>query len=233
MIKKVIYLSIVNSLVFGAVTAENTVSQKETHIVVGERPLSLKKQEKIQEKRKAQEEQFSTDEKREEKGVKAAAFTKHAGAFHRPVYVSLFGEKVELEDGSLWSVHPEDYHHTLDWMTGDVILITPNHSWFASYNYVLNNMSTGEIVRVQMTLGPIYNGIYTHWIIGIDYNRGEVCLEDGSVWDISTFDTSIMNRWLPNDTIIIGTNDGWFSSYNPHILINVNVNSYANASCVN
>ncbi len=159
-------------------------------------------------------------------------YTSHEGAMHHPIAVSLLGETVELEDGSIWSVSSGDRHKTLDWMTGDVIIIIPNHSWFSSYDYRLVNLNTGAKVKVNLSLGPIYNGIYTHWILAIDYNNREICLEDGSVWKMSWWDSSIVNQWLPNDTVIIGINDGWFSGGNPNMLINVNMNDAAIGDCI-
>lgn len=167
------------------------------------------------------------------KGINATTYyTTHEGAFHHPYSVSLLGDTVELEDGSIWAVCSSDRYKTLDWMTGDLIIITPNDSWFSSYDYKLVNLNTGAKVKVNLALGPIYNGIYTHWIIAIDYYHGEICLEDGSVWKMSSLDSSVVSKWLPNDTIIIGINDGWFSGSNPNLLINVNVNNYAIGKCI-
>ncbi|NGX43661.1 MAG: hypothetical protein K940chlam7_01960 [Chlamydiae bacterium] len=167
------------------------------------------------------------------KGVNATTYyTTHEGAFHNPLAVSLLGDTVELEDGSIWAVNSSDRYKTLDWMTGDTIIVTPNHSWFSSYDYCFININTGVHVKVNLSLGPIYNGIFTHWILAIDYGHREICLEDGSVWEISTFDGSVVDNWLPNDTVIIGINDGWFTGGNPNILINVNMNNYAMGKCI-
>lgn len=167
------------------------------------------------------------------KGINAATYyTSHEGAFHRPIGVSLLGDAVELEDGSIWAVNSSDRYKTLDWLTSDIILIVPNHDWFSVYNYRLINANTGANIKVNLSLGPIYNGIFTHWILAIDYYHREICLEDGSVWKMSSLDSSVMNKWLPNDTVIIGINDGWFSGSNPNILINVNMNNYAIGDCI-
>ena len=169
------------------------------------------------------------------KGSKSATtyYTTHQGAFHHPIAVSLLGENVEFEDGSIWTVCSSDRYQTLDWMTGDAIIILPNNSLFSSFKYRLVNLNTGANIRVDLTLGPIYNGLFTHWILAIDYVFREIFLEDGSVWKISSLDDSILYKWLPNDTIIIGINDGWLSSLNPNMLINVNMNNYVTGGCVN
>jgi hypothetical protein len=178
-------------------------------------------------------EDVTADSKLIKKGFNATTYySTHEGAFHRPVGVSLLGDAVELEDGSIWAVNSSDRYKTLDWLTGDIIIIVPNHDWFSVYNYRLINANTGANVKVNLSLGPIYNGHYTHWILAIDYYHREICLEDGSVWKMSSLDGSVLNTWLPNDTVIIGINDGWFSGSNPNILINVNMNNYAIGNCV-
>jgi hypothetical protein len=167
------------------------------------------------------------------KGINATKYyTSHEGAFHKPISVWLLGDAVELEDGSIWNVCSADRYKTLDWMTGHDIIILANHDWFSIYDYRFINLNTGANVKVNLSLGPIYNGIWTHWILAIDYYHREICLEDGSVWKISGLDSAIVNSWLPNDTVIIGVNDAWFSNSNPNMLINVNMNNYAIGKCI-
>ena len=50
-------------------------------------------------------------------------------------------------------------------------------------------------------------------------------LSDGSLWKLSTVESSEYSTWLYNDTIIIGINDGWFMGTYPNLLINVNTNN--------
>ena len=73
----------------------------------------------------------------------------------------------------------------------------------------------------------MYNSVYTHWIVAIDYYRNIVFLEDGSVWNMSSLDAGVIDQWVINDVVMIGVNTGWLSSYNPNILINVNMLNYA------
>lgn len=169
-------------------------------------------------------------------GVKAASggvfFSSHTGAFHNPLVVSGFGDTVQLEDGSIWSVSASDAYKTLNWMTSDLIVITPNHEWFSSHLFRMTNQNTGVSIKVNMTLGPIYNGLYTHWIVSINYYTDEIVLEDGSIWQVTGFDSSTFSKWLPNDTVVIGVNDGFLSTSKPNILINVNTLTYVRAKCV-
>lgn len=154
-------------------------------------------------------------------------YTSHPGAFHRPYYISAFGDTIEFEDGSIWMVYSGDAYKLMNWLPNDPIVITSNHSWFSSYNFRLTNQNTGASVEANLTLGPIYNGLYTHWIVAIDYYYDIVYLEDGTVWNMSYLDDSIVRKWVVNDTVIIGINDSWLSSSKPNILINVNMLNYA------
>lgn len=225
---------------------EQTNNEEQTRIEVGVRAFSHAEQVKIQEERaartenqEAQEEEAIESRVRAEVPMAAKAFnaktyyTSHEGAFHNPVAVSVWGDSVELEDGSIWSIYSADRYKTYDWMTGDIIIILQNTDFFSSFQYKLVNVNTGAVCKTNLSLGPIYNGYYTHWIVALDYLHNEVYLEDGSVWHISGWDTSIMDKWLPNDTVIIGINDDWFTQgSNPNILINVNMDNYAVSNCI-
>lgn len=133
------------------------------------------------------------------------------------------GSVVELEDGSHWKLSPN--YSVFSWKVGDPIVVTPNHSFFSEYNYYIVNKFTGSYVAADLIVGPLTFGPYTHWVIGIDYASGHVFLENGTTWTVSANDTFVFNDWAINDTVIIGSNDSWFSSYDT-ILINVNMNNY-------
>jgi hypothetical protein len=170
-------------------------------------------------------------------GTKASVadyWTSHSGAFHRAVGIGMSGDTVELEDGSVWSVYSGHRYKTLDWLSSDTILITQNNAWFSSYKYRLVNQNTGASVEVDLTLAPIYNGPYTHWIVAIDYLGRYVWLEDGSRWHISSEDAYAMSKWLINDTVIIGINDAFWSKFTPNVLINVTYSAtYIHGKCEN
>lgn len=164
--------------------------------------------------------------------MEKAYSTLHLGQYHNAVAVGILGESLELEDGSIWSISSSDSYKTLNWLTTDVILIKPNHSWFSVYDYVLENQNTGATVRANLSLTPILFGHNSHWIISILGN--EVTLEDGSIWYIPSYDMSQVRNYRLNDHIIVGTNDSWWTSGSyPNILINANEDNYVNASCRN
>ncbi|CDR34042.1 hypothetical protein [Criblamydia sequanensis] len=170
--------------------------------------------------------------KEEVLAARATYYTSHQGVFYRPVAVTAFGDQVTLVDGSIWNVRWEHRYKTLDWLVSDTILVLPNHSWFSAYQFRLVNQNTGADAEVNLALGPLYNGIYTRWIIAIDYFNREICLDDGSIWRISPADDLVLKKWVVNDTVILGINDSWFSSH-PNILLNVNMLNYACGTCEN
>lgn len=166
-------------------------------------------------------------------------YTSHMGAYHHPVMISPLGDMVELEDGSKWGVYYGDRNKSYNWLTTDTIKITPNKAWFSSYAFRLTNLNTGDSLEVNLIGRPLtvidpYTLTYQNRVIvAIDYFNDELCLNDGSVWSISGFDSPVLNKWIVLDAIIIGHNDGFFSSTRPNILINVETNSYVEARCVN
>lgn len=223
--------------------------KEDNHIQPGTRPLSHIERVKIQEERfKEAEESDETqdvakEEEKEEgsenKATLTAAsmktgifFTTHPGAFYNPVVISAFGDTVELHDGSIWSIASGDSYKTLNWLVTDSVVITANHDWFSTYYFRMTNQETGVSVKCNIVLGPIYNGLHTHWIVAIDYLTKEIFLEDGTRWSATAWDASTFNNWLPNDTIMIGINDGSRSSNFPNILINVNTLTYLRAICL-
>ncbi len=154
------------------------------------------------------------------------------GSHHWAVSVTLTGEVVELNDGSLWKVKPKDAPITLTWYDTDCIVIRPNKSILSSYTYKVWNCTTGQKVRANLLEGPYYDGFYTLWITGVDYFYNKVYLNDGSIWDMSSWDSDTVVFWFVGDTVIAGVNTDWLSKHNPYMLINVNVNTWARGDVV-
>lgn len=246
----------------GALLAEEAPKQENENVKPGSRPMAHTEWLKIQTERQEQEELGAEDPdatpeesaanaiaqdgglqaKLQKNGFNASTkfakpeakthYTTHQGAFFNPVAIHPLGETVEFHDGSVWTIASGDTYKTLNWLTSDLLVVTGNHSWFSSYMFRITNQNTGVSVKANMLLGPIYNGLFTYWIVSINHYTGELCLNDGSVWKLSGLDASTHNKWFINDTIVIGINDGFFSSSKPNILINVNTLSYSRAKCV-
>jgi hypothetical protein len=133
---------------------------------------------------------------------------------------------IEIEDGSRWKISTSSVLRY--WKLNDTIEITPNDSTSSQYDYYLTNKSTGGYVEASLILGPVAFGPMSHWAVGFNLRKNQIFLEDNSSWNVSEDDDYILNSWQANDTIIIGSNDSWFSEYK-YILINVNCNEYVRA----
>lgn len=165
--------------------------------------------------------------------------TSHRAAYHKPVSVSTDGKEVEMEDNSRWEVHSWDASTVRNWQPHQTIIIAPNTNIFTkwSYPFKLVNLDKREIVKANMKFTPVFNDpnidIYVHWIDDIDYNKRMLRLEDGSLWSISWGDSDVMSRFDRYNIVIVGTNDGWFRSSYPNILICVKNNMFIRGVTIN
>lgn len=178
-----------------------------------------------------QEEHGTTLAARAALRAKAVYYTTHSGVYRNPNFVWSDGSRVELDDGSVWYVSVFDRALTLNWWTNDTILIMPT-KYDSLYQYKLVNQQTGAYVRVNLEKAPYYNGAYTYFITAIDYFAGKVWLNDGTVWSTAFSDSSYTDLWLPNDTVIMGINDGSLWDLYPNILINISTLEYSRAKCL-
>ena len=141
---------------------------------------------------------------------------------------------IRLADFSEWVIRSKDRYTTTMWLTSDVVTIKANTSFFRTYDFLIENMTTGEQVQADLQLTPELFGPFSYWIIDIDYLRGEVILSDGSIWDVRGYDYNVLNKWLINDHIIIGINDSfWTKGKSPNLLINANTKTYIHVGCQN
>jgi hypothetical protein len=142
--------------------------------------------------------------------------------------IAVDGDSIEMEDGSWWKISSGDSYKVLGWRVNDPLVITPYNTWLSSTSYTITNKNTGSRVKAKLSVGPITYGPNSHWVTSFEPFSGYVCLENNSCWTISSSDLNLLREWALNDTIIIGVNDQWFSSYD-FILINVNMNHFVRA----
>lgn len=147
---------------------------------------------------------------------------------HRIVVLSVFGDSVGIEDGSIWQVSPFDTDLVHCWCADDVVTITQNRHWFSSYQYRIVNKNNGASIAVNLSLGPIIDGEHSLQITNIDHYNDLLVLSDRSQWKISSRDRYLFSEWTLGDYIILGVNSGWDSSC-PFILINSNMNNHLRA----
>jgi hypothetical protein len=139
---------------------------------------------------------------------------------------------VQLEDESRWKVAESDMRDLVfSWREGDFMVVTRNRQWFTDYTYCLTNQANRTSVRANLISGPLHSSPYTHHITGMDQNTPskKVFYLDGlTSWSISSDDFRIADDWQINDTIIILSNDSWFTSYDV-VLLCVETNTSAKA----
>lgn len=219
------------TLFYGLSAEEEKCEQASTFISAGERADPETEQQ--EEKEPNQDEQPS-----EELLPMAVYHTSHPGALHTTFKNWNYGEKIELNDGSIWAVSLFDQWKVNAWLASDIILVKLNHSFLSSHRYELVNQSTGDYVDVdlvELEVLPYDASFYGQraWVVAIDYLANIVTLQDGSVWTVSFSDDSILRTWRVGDVVILGVNDCWDSTLRPNLLINFNTLSHIKANCVN
>lgn len=136
---------------------------------------------------------------------------------------------LELGDGSVWKISSYDGSKALNWLIQDPLTITQNNRWFSKHDHRIINKANGTSVEATLFLGPIELGQHSRFIIGIDYNRREILLNDNTQWEVSYLDSSIFKDFALNDYIILGTNSNTsiWDSGSDALLINVNMGTSA------
>lgn len=164
--------------------------------------------------------------------------TSHNRANHIYLGTTLYGDMIEIEDGSYWLTNPNDRLKLFDWFPGDVLLVLQNQSSFWSkpaYPYVILNTRNDQRIEVEINQAPLWD--LRFFIIEIYkpvYGDGWLKLNDGSIWKLSSSNKDVWNLWEPNDTIIMGTNDSIFNFLTPNILLNVTCSQqFVTSRCTN
>jgi len=134
------------------------------------------------------------------------------------------GRTLITHDETVWEISGNHSFKTCRWCPGSPVVITPNYSWFSSYDYILKNQETGEFAEADLSQGPLIE--YALFIQYVDPYQGYLQLTNGSHWytDIS----ARLLTWKTGQAILIGENDAWFGRKN--ILININENNFVTAT---
>lgn len=142
---------------------------------------------------------------------------------------SIAQDSVEMEDGSIWGIKSGAYSILQDWKSSDPILIIINDSfissYFLGYKYKMINAENNTSIAVKLNLGPVLTNPKTLLVQTIDLDTNEVVLSNNTLWQCDSSDHFLLEKWLPSDAIIIGSNSKGFF-YNrkyDNILINVNM----------
>lgn len=153
------------------------------------------------------------------------------------------GNIITIQDGTVWSVSEKDRDIAKTWRVHDEITVKPNSLTLWQkltgkknvHEYRLMNLQTNETVAVNMSLGPFKYNPNRRVIETIDLARGEIFLNDKTLWKIEPSDPArqILRSWKKGHTIICGTNDTWFSLGSPFILISVDTDNWIPATRIN
>ncbi len=151
---------------------------------------------------------------------------------HSLASISAAGDTLVLEDGSTWALSQYNSSIVMTWKKSDLLFIYPNRSWFSYHKYKIVNQTTGASVPVTRTKGPIINGDFSLQIVTIDFAKGQVYLNDDSIWHISSSDLYLLEEWRAGDYIILGYDNSWFGS-SKYILLNSNMYNHVRANNLN
>ncbi|MBA3603046.1 MAG: hypothetical protein H0W50_05275 [Parachlamydiaceae bacterium] len=167
----------------------------------------------------------------------------HPGVFKLATNIS--GNKVYLEDGSRWKIHSADLYYMTNWYTtansffpdNFVIALNTDVGSHLSYRYCIVNQQTQVAVRAEINLAPLKSlrrYIYSYAWLTDNYGHlyVQLCLNDGSVWNMLSSDFPFTGVWNVNDTVIIGSNNGLANSIAPNLLININSNNFGAGLCI-
>ncbi len=167
----------------------------------------------------------------------------HPGIFKFASNIS--GNKVYLEDGSRWRVHSSDLYYMSNWYTSAnsflpdniVVALNTDTASYLSYRYCLVNQHTQVAVRAEINLAPLKSlrrYIYSYAWLTDNYGHlyVQLCLNDGSVWNMLSADFPFTGLWNVDDTVIIGSNNSFGNSVAPNILININSNNFGAGLCI-
>lgn len=163
--------------------------------------------------------------------AKGHYYTTHLGAFHNAKKIDAFLGQVTIEDGSVWSASFSDSYKLYNWFKSDDLVIMPN-SPFSFYKYRIVNQDTLVSVDVNIILTPYLNGFATYRIVAVDTFFDKVWLSDGSVWEMTPFDSYVLKTWVPGDIVIIGINDDYLHDLRPNVLINAYTTDYVRGTCL-
>jgi hypothetical protein len=92
-------------------------------------------------------------------------------------------------------------------------------------------LAPSHVVRPQIALTRDRDRfpINSHWLSSVADSNRSLELEDGSHWEVSSSDASIIRTWRREDVLVISPNYSWLSSYDYYIT-NKSANSYVKAN---
>ncbi len=145
----------------------------------------------------------------------------HSTALYHCQAISSTGDVLQLHDLSKWSVSWADSYQVRSWVASDDIIIVPNTVWFSRFQYALHNLTTNQIVQVDLLTPPPAFEPFTFHIVNIQPYDGLVAISDGTVWRIGS--EASLSWWHVGQRVLLGVNNGWGNGAYPQIMINADV----------
>ncbi|MFA6119045.1 MAG: hypothetical protein WCT85_06760 [Parachlamydiales bacterium] len=198
----------------------------EERIDVNSRPLSEQEIKEISEKQKTESE--GTNQK-DEFNTRNPYYSHLIFNISTHSITNINDDSLTIEDGSEWKIRPIHINEVLSWGIKDPILIVLNDSFISSYfygyKYKMINAEKNTSIDVKLNLGPLLNNPKTLKVLAIDFESNEITLSDATLWKCNNTDLYMLQKWLKDDGIIVGTNTkGYlFNRSQENILINVNM----------
>lgn len=106
-------------------------------------------------------------------------------------------------------------------LLGFCILLTNSH---ASSLTLGHNGSFEKKTKCTDSYRPNYSRYSWHWVNHVSFDGMEAMLEDGSHWEVNSWEKNILLSWNYEDALLIMQNDAWCSSYD-YIIYNKTKNS--------
>ncbi len=108
------------------------------------------------------------------------------------------GQWLVLGDGSMWEVAPQDRFDLSLWLSTSEVVVNNSGNGSFGYNYLLVNNDNKEKVHIK----PM-NISDRHWLRDIENNGAILILDDGSLWQVDSFDANVSNFWSASSYIYV------------------------------
>ncbi|MBI3211259.1 MAG: hypothetical protein HYZ47_01045 [Simkania negevensis] len=166
------------------------------------------------------------------------------------------GKRLNLEEGSVFTIIPADEEVAKNWREKDLIRISPKPLSWKTYlsdriwgqkkhhkftHVILKNMTLNAIVTAEYSAGPdkmdkVQNikHPYTQLVQHIDVHEGKITLFNRTLgetlWHVSSDDLSILSELKKGDAVLIGVNEEYsylsWKEIYPHVMIFHATNNY-------
>lgn len=144
------------------------------------------------------------------------------------------GQKVEIDDGSIWKINYYHRNTVCYWAANDILEISQTNNNQGD-RFWITNKTQGSYVSAELSAGPVMNHPCTNYLSFID--RGVVSIMSGSGLEsryvIDSRDVHLLLNWQLNEPVIVGKNNvSWYRWFEQSdvILINVSKNNYVRAT---